>query len=258
VTDLDWSAGQLTGLLLTATRATAWIVAVPWLSQRSFPAWTRVSLALALALACTPAALHHADRPVPEDLAGLLTQVAYQAVTGLLLGLGSALVLGAAEAAGSLVDYASGLAYSAVLDPSTGQAAPVFSRLFNLAFTTLAFTTGAHLRLVEGFASSFAAVPLGRAPVIGAADAGQFALGVTTLTRSALEIAGPLVGVLLLTDVVLGLAARFVPQANVLSVGLPAKALVALTCTGLVLSYLPVRLGTLVDQAARFALETVS
>jgi flagellar biosynthetic protein FliR len=258
MTALDLTADQFTGLLLTATRATAWIVAVPWLSQRTFPAWTRICLSVAIALACTPAALHHAVGPVPHDLAGFLTEVAYQAATGLFLGLGSALLLSAAEAAGSMVDYASGLAYSAVVDPTTGQAGSVFSRMFNLAFTTLAFATDAHHRLIEGFAASFTATPLGRAPVFGAADVGQFALGISTLVRAALEIAGPLVGVLLLTDVVPGLAAKFVPQANILSVGLPAKALVAMTSTGLALSYLPVRLGALVDQAARFALGTVS
>ncbi len=53
---------------------------------------------------------------------------------------------------------------------------------------------------------------------------------------SALQIAAPLLGVLFLTDVALGLATRFVPQANALSLALPVKTLVALVAAGATLA----------------------
>jgi flagellar biosynthetic protein FliR len=68
---------------------------------------------------------------------------------------------------------------------------------------------------------------------------------------AALEVAAPLLGVLFLTDVALGFAARFVPQANALSLAMPLKTLVALTAAGATLALFPAHAASLLDPAIR-------
>ena len=62
---------------------------------------------------------------------------------------------------------------------------------------------------------------------------------------------------LFLTDVALGFAARFVPQANAMTLALPVKTLVALTAAGATLALLPAHLDRLLEPAVRLPVEVV-
>ena len=79
--------------------------------------------------------------------------------------------------------------------------------------------------------------------MLGAAVSGVFV--------AALQIGAPMLGVLFLTEVALALAARFVPQANAMTVGLPVKALVAMSAAGGMLAVLPAHVPGLVDGASQ-------
>ena len=79
----------------------------------------------------------------------------------------------------------------------------------------------------------------------------------TRVLLSALEVAAPLLGVLFLTDVALGLAARFVPQANAMSLAMPVKTLVALTAAGATLALLPAHAAHLLDPALQLPFEVL-
>jgi flagellar biosynthesis protein FliR len=52
------------------------------------------------------------------------------------------------------------------------------------------------------------------------------------MVRSAVELALPVIGILLMLELALGLAARFAPQANIFMMGMPAKILAAITVVG--------------------------
>jgi flagellar biosynthetic protein FliR len=68
---------------------------------------------------------------------------------------------------------------------------------------------------------------------------------------SALQIAGPMVAVLLLADVALALLSRAAPALNIFSFGFPVKILLTLTMLGLTFPLLPPALDALIEQAAR-------
>jgi flagellar biosynthesis protein FliR len=55
---------------------------------------------------------------------------------------------------------------------------------------------------------------------------------VNEMVRAGVELALPVMGVMLMFELALGLAARFAPQANVFLLGLPAKLLAAITVVG--------------------------
>ena len=63
---------------------------------------------------------------------------------------------------------------------------------------------------------------------LGPAAAGSIFTTFARLFLAALKIGGPIVGVILLTDVALGILARTMPQLNVLVVGFPVKMFVGL------------------------------
>ena len=77
------------------------------------------------------------------------------------------------------------------------------------------------------------------------------------MVLSAFEVAAPLLGVLFLTDVALGFAARFVPQANAMSLAMPVKTLVALTAAGATLALLPAHAAQLLDPSLQLPFEVL-
>src|SRR5207237_4938178 len=68
---------------------------------------------------------------------------------------------------------------------------------------------------------------------------------------SALQIAGPMVAVLLLADVALALLSRAAPALNIFQMGFPVKIMLTLALLGLTFPLLPSALDMLMQHAAR-------
>ena len=64
-----------------------------------------------------------------------------------------------------------------------------------------------------------------------------------------MQIAGPLVAVLLLSDVALALLSRASPMMNVFALGFPVKIMLTLAMLGLTFPLLPVALDALLENA---------
>jgi flagellar biosynthetic protein FliR len=68
---------------------------------------------------------------------------------------------------------------------------------------------------------------------------------------AALQIAGPLVAVLLLADVALALLSKAAPALNIFQLGFPVKIMITLSLLGLTFPLLPPALDTLIEHATR-------
>jgi flagellar biosynthesis protein FliR len=244
----------LSAFLLVLTRTTAWVVTAPVISARGVASPGRLAVGVALALFLTPLV---PVGTIPTDLPGFATLVIAQAGIGLLLGFLTGLLFSAFEVAGTLIDLAGGFSFSSLVDPLTGQPAAAFSRLFSLCFGAVLFATEGYRVIIGGFVASFRVMPLDELPALSEASAGVVGHAATTVVGAALMVAAPLLWVLFLTDVALALAARFVPQANTLSVALPVKTLIALTAGGATLALLPGHAAGLIEPALRLPSEVL-
>ena len=115
---------------------------------------------------------------------------------------------------------------------------------------TLLFTSGGHLMIVKGFATSYVGMPVG-------GDVPTDQIGAVLLTAfsmmflAALQIAGPMVAVLLLADVALALLSRAAPALNIFTFGFPVKIMLTLVMLGLTFPLLPPALDALVEHGTR-------
>jgi flagellar biosynthetic protein FliR len=73
--------------------------------------------------------------------------------------------------------------------------------------------------------------------------------GLGELFLAALQIAGPLIAVLFLTDVAFGLLNRVAPALNAFQLGFPAKIFLVVTLSGTAITVLPQALDGLVTKA---------
>lgn len=227
--DAAWAAG----FVLSMTRVAAFVIAaLPLARAIPMPGRLAVSVAVGLFLA-TPV-------QEPLTLASLLAAGATNALVGVVLGHLTTMILHAFGMAGGFIDTISGLSVAAVLDPTRGEQGALFSRLFHLAALTMFFATSGLELLVRGLALSVEAVRLDGS--LNASPGALLDVAVGQLSQLMLigaELALPVLAGLFLVELVLGLASRFAPQANVLLLGLPAKVLLTLMMSGVVLALFP-------------------
>jgi flagellar biosynthetic protein FliR len=148
-----------------------------------------------------------------------------ESLIGILLGLGAAMLIGAAQIAGDTAALQVGLGGSATVDPVTGDVTPVTSQWFAMLILTLWLTGDGHVLLLEDVVESFAAIPPGaevvtldRLPAAVAAAGGMFALG--------LKMAMPFVVTGIISTLALGVLSRAAPALNLFSFGLPLQLMI--------------------------------
>jgi flagellar biosynthetic protein FliR len=230
--DLIVDAGWITGMLLASIRVGAFVVASP-IFGKAIPATGRMALVLVLGYVfATPV-----EGPIQFGslIVAAVTNIAVGGFVGFLTGL----IFTLFTVAGGLLDFTSSLSSAQVFDPLTQSKNPIFGRFLNLGALTLFFVLGGDRLLISGLGGTFALVG-----VTGSIDLspGLATVGVTLLSRmmiAAVELAMPALAALFLVEVVLGIASRFAPQANVFLIGLPAKIVAALASVGAVVLLMP-------------------
>ena len=254
VETLPFTVEALYAFLLVLARTSAWVVAAPVLSAKGVSRTGRLGVAVALALFVAPGLpLDQVPAGLPAYCAAAVAQVG----VGLALGLLTQLLFTAFEVAGTLLDVSGGFSAASIIDPLSGQPAAAFSRMFSLIFGALFFVTDAYATVIGGFVRSFTLIPVDAVPSLSEDAAGVLGTAATQILMSALQVGGPLLGVLFLTDVALGIAGRLVPQAGTLALALPVKGLVALGMAGATLALLPDQLALLLEPAVMLPYEVL-
>ncbi|MDQ1396402.1 MAG: flagellar biosynthesis protein FliR [Acidimicrobiaceae bacterium] len=239
--------GLVVAFLLALVRASAWVVVAPPFNNRMIPVQVKIGLAAALALAVAPHLAEHVSTNL--DTPALIGAITVQVGVGLILAFVANVLMSAITTAGSLIDLFGGFTIAQAYDPFSNATSSMFARVYQLLMITLLFAIDGHILLVRGFLTSFDAVgatglQLGNASNLLLKDLGLFFL-------SAVEIAGPLLGALFLSEVVLGLLSRAAPQLNVLSLSFPLKIFLTLSLVSLALPLLPNAVSSLAHEAVR-------
>jgi flagellar biosynthetic protein FliR len=243
--NLALPADTLIAFLLVTVRVSAWIAVSPPFNTRAIPTVVKVALAVGLALPVAPRLA--AQAPAPEVFP-FARAVFFQIVVGLVLGFFVQLLFAAVQAAGELIDLASGFTLASLYDPLSNMTSSMFGRLHQLIAVTLLFALDGHLMLVRGLLTSFEALPLH--PVSISALTASVTANVGRFFVAALEIAAPILAVLFLAEVALGLVGRAVPTLNVFSMSFPLKILLTLSLAGLAMWMLPGAVTALLDRIA--------
>jgi len=204
-------------LVLVAARVTGLLLLAPALSATIVPRLVKIAILVLTTILLQPAVLPLVNNPqlTPTTIAG-------EVLVGLALGLGAALIVGAAETAGDLMAVQIGLSGTAILDPMDNSQLPslgVFTRLFAV---TLLLTLGLHYGMLEALAESFVAMPPGAERDLAGGLQALVASG-STLFILGIRFAAPVIAVVLLTNVALAILSRAAPQFNLLSVSFPIQ-----------------------------------
>jgi flagellar biosynthetic protein FliR len=199
-----WPLARVLGLIMTA----------PLLHSHSVPARVRIGLGVALALAVAPMAGAMPD--VQVGSAAGLAILAEQVLVGAAMGLSARLAFAALSLAGDLIGLQMGLGFAIFYDPQSAGQTPVAAQFLELAGFLLFEVLPVGAALAPGHWKDLAEM-----------GAGVFSLG----TLLALPVVGPL----LVVNVVLAVLSRAAPQLNLFAVGFPVTLLTGFVALALAL-----------------------
>ena len=212
---------EVVTFMLVLGRAGGLIVSAPFWGSRVVPAPLRIWVAVLLAVGTFPL-VQIVSLPGGMTLLSLCLSLGGEILLGLILGWIAQLLFAGMRLAGQEVEIKSGLGLIHLVDPNEGGQSGIFSTLFELVAGLIFFSLNGHHLLIQALFSSFNVFPLA-----GDKFATRILEGLITSTGEiftiALRVSAPIVIGLILTDIVLGIISRAIPQMNVFMVAQPLQ-----------------------------------
>jgi len=211
---------------LVLGRTGALVMTAPIFGMQALPKRVRGLLAVTISLVVTPVFLDTA-MPSITCLADYGRLMANEVLVGLMLGLGLNILFSGVQVAGQIVSQLSGMSLAEIFSPGFDEDVSVFSQLFYFLTLAVFVAVGGHRIVTQALLDTFVSMPPGRA----ALGNGYVEVMTTILTQSFVlgaRAAAPLLVSLLLSNIVLGLISRTLPQINVIVVGFSVNGLLAL------------------------------
>ena len=216
----DIYQGQLAAFLLVLTRTSGIFLIAPFFGSLNIPVQLRAGAAIMMALVTFPVIVAENVVTAPDSILMFGGSVIQELFVGWLIGFVAYVAFAAINMAGKIIGMQVGFAVANVMDPTSGQQAPLIgSFLYNLAVIYFLVVNGHHI-LISALFESFNRIPLdgliwneALADFIGDITAGVFLVG--------MKIAMPVTFSILLVNVGMGILARTMPQMNIFVVGIP-------------------------------------
>lgn len=222
-----------TSVFLVFLRVLAFFIAVQVIFPNSFPNVAKIVLSFAIAFFIMPYINVSQSTALNNGLL-YLWQCMCETITGLILGFFANLAFISARIGGQFIDFQIGFGMMSSYDPTTESNASLIERLLNMFAIVVFFSINGQEMLISQIVDSFKNVKLGTFVINSKSVLVVFNEFIQFFIMG-FKIALPIILVLIITDIVLGLMSRTVPQLNVMILGLPIKILLGLTCLMMIL-----------------------
>jgi len=215
--------GQLEAFFLVFLRSLAFMMAGPLYTLRGLPSLVKIGFALILAVVVFPLV----EVRDFQDTWMYCVACLGETVTGLLLGTAVTMIINSIKMAGQLIDFQIGYSMANLVDPATGTSTTLLGQYLYLLGLMFFLMVDGHYTLIAALFGSYQLVPLGMAS-LGEGAAVSFMHIFAKTFVYALQVAAPIIAVLLIADLALGFLTRTTPQINVFLTGFPVKMIVGL------------------------------
>lgn len=243
MTDLQAPASQLVAqfgeqhvvaFFLVLARVSPLFTLAPLFSSKMVPARVRGIIAVALAIGLSPVVAGGQVLPTgPAELGALIGK---ELLVGAAFSFVLAAFFAAIQVAGSLLDTLIGFSYGGLVDPVTGNQSALLSTAYSMVGILVFIAIGGDSWVIQGLARTYDVVGLTQLPSLGTLVQGATDSFVGIFS-AAVQVAGPVILALILTDAAFGVVSRVVPNLNAFQVGMPAKVLVGLLLIGATLPF---------------------
>ncbi|MDN5278467.1 MAG: flagellar biosynthesis protein FliR [Clostridiales bacterium] len=209
--------------LIAMVRFSGFFINMPVFGESTIPMRLKAGLSAFCALIATPHLL--ATQELPElSVPGYGLMIIREMTLGFCLGFVVLLIMDSLRLAGQIIGMQIGFSFVQVADPSSNRSLGIVSEFFQMMGSLFFLIIGGHLILLQAFFQSFDLISLDKLQITSGVVE-EIILYSRMIFVCGLQIAMPIIGVILVGDVGLGIIARTVPKMNVFQVGFSLKIL---------------------------------
>jgi flagellar biosynthetic protein FliR len=243
---------QVQAFTLILVRVSALFLAAPILGNDRVPGPIKIGLSLLttlLLMLSMDARGIELPPPVTGSIFTLSSAIFGEIFVGLAIGYSAYLFFTGVQMAGQIIDIQIGFGLVNVLDPGGNDQVSIFGQFYYILAMLFFLALDGHHYLLKALGDSFQLIPPGGLSWFAHAAAAGPKLSefFTRLFVIAVQVAGPSLVTLFLTNVTMGLLSRTIPQMNVFIVGMPLNILVGVGVTVLSLKLMGTVLHTVVN-----------
>jgi flagellar biosynthetic protein FliR len=234
--DLTLNFSRLYGFLLVLARVSGVIAFVPIPGVSAGPEASRIVLALALTIALFPVWPAPAvEGPVVGTVLGWM---ASEAAFGLTIGVAIAFLLEGLQMAAQMIGLQAGYSFASTVDPSTQADTTSLQIIAQLLAGSLFFAFGFDRQVIRILAKSLESAPAGAYALTDSIVEAITRLG-SAIFVTGLQLAAPVLALLLLLDIAFAVLGRLQTQLQLLSLSFSIKMLVGMAFLTAILSFFP-------------------
>jgi len=234
--EITFHLSTLFGFLLVLARVSGVIVFVPIPGLSAGPDASRIVLALALTVALAP--LWPAPVADGVETGRLLGWMAAEAGFGLTVGVAVTFLLEGFQMAAQIIGLQAGYSFASTIDPNTQADTTTLQLMAQLFAGCLFFAFGFDRQVIHILAKSLERFPSGTYSLSGPAAEAIARLG-SGIFSIGLQLAMPVLGLLLLLNIAFGVLGRLQTQLQLQSLSFAVKMLVGLAFLAGVLTFFP-------------------
>ena len=223
--------------VIVLTRLSGIMLCAPFFTGGYMPAHIRVVFTFFATLALTPA-LPLGNIPTGLGLGSIAVLLLYEIIFGLVIGFTALCIFAGLQLGGQIISFNIGFSMINLIDPQTQVNMPIFSFIINYIGLLLFILINGHHFFLLAVYESFTTLPVGGF-VLDGPLINQIVGFTASLFVIGIKIAGPIIVVVVVVDIIVGLIGRAAPQIHVLVVGMPLKILVGFATLSISLYFFP-------------------
>lgn len=216
---LEFSISKLELFIMVFFRVMALLMIMPIFdNQRIIPQF-KILISIMIAFVLFPI-VDAQNFVMPASIGMIFWIILKEIFLGLVIGFTAKLVFTAIELGSNFAGVQMGFGASSIVDPISSSSTLVISTFQVWVATMLFLSLNGHHLFFSAIAETFYKIPIGTASMTGAL-AQTIVDNTATVFVVSIKLAAPITAVMIMTNAVLGIISRFVPQMNVFVMSFP-------------------------------------
>lgn len=222
--------------LIALVRFSGFFLIMPVFGESAIPLRIKAGLSALCAIIVTPHLI--ATQALPQlSVPGYGIMAVREMTLGFSVGFVVLMVMDSLRMAGQIIGMQIGFSFVQVADPASSHSLGIISEFFQMMGSLFFLIIGGHLLLLHAFFQSFDLIPLAKLQITPSIVE-EIVLYSRMIFVCGIQIAMPIVGVILVGDVGLGIIARTVPKMNIFQLGFAIKILGGLIILVVMMPYI--------------------
>ena len=222
--------------VLIITRISMIFFIVPFFGNVNIPVRIKIALSFFLSLIIMNSVDYSAVSY--QGMLGYSILIAQEAVTGLLIGIGSGFTLYILNFSGHMLDMEIGFSMAMEMDPTTQVQTTISATFLTAVFMLMFIASDMHYFLIDAVVDSYKVIPIGEG-IVSPNLYKIFVQYVIDYFVIGFRIILPVFACILVINVILGILARIAAQMNMFVFGMQLKVFAGLSLIFILMNFLP-------------------